>query len=217
LSTGWYGYRMTTVQLTDEQWAKLRDFLRSDPHAYLGTDDGACRRCVEVVLWIDRSGAQWRLLPTAYGNWKSLDKRFARWCDLGVWERMLVHCANDPDMEHGILDSTIVRAHPCAAGAEKNGTADAQALGRSRGGVSTQIHILVDGLGNPLRVRLTAGQCHASPPAPAVLEGLTFARVLADRGYAGQAFIDLVVQGGAAAVIPAHQRAKQPRDDDRWW
>src|SRR3712207_5860301 len=66
---------MTTVQLTDEQWAKLRDFLRSDPHAYLGTDDGACRRCVEAVLWIDRSGAPWRLLPTAYGTWKSVYNR----------------------------------------------------------------------------------------------------------------------------------------------
>jgi transposase len=208
---------MTTVQLTDEQWAKLRDLLRSDPYAYLGTAAGACRRCVEAVLWIDRSGAQWRVLPTAYGTWKSGSNRCARWCEQRVWARLLAHCANDPEMEHGILDSTIVRAHPCAAGAENNGTADEQALGRSGGGCSTKIPSLVDGVGNPLRVRLTAGQCPDSPPAPAVLEGLTCARVLADRGYAGQAFSDRVVQGGAAAVIPAHQRAQQPRDSDRWW
>ena len=100
---------------------------------------------------------------------------------------------------------------------KKNGTADEQALGRSRGGFSTKIHVLVDGLGNPLRLRLTAGQCHDSPHAPALVAGLTFTRVIADRGYAGQAFIDLVVQGGAEVVIPAHQRAKQPRDYDRWW
>src|SRR3712207_6574051 len=85
---------MTTVQLTDEQGAKLRDFLRSAPHAYLGTDDGACRRFVEAVLWSDRSGAQWRLLPTEYGNWNSVYNRFARWCDQGVCERMLAHFAN---------------------------------------------------------------------------------------------------------------------------
>ena len=100
---------------------------------------------------------------------------------------------------------------------KKNGTPDDQALGRSRGGFSTTIHLLVDGLGNPLRLRLTAGQCHASPHAPAVVEGLTCERVMADRGYAGQAFIDRVVQTGAEAVLPPHQRAQQPRDDDRWW
>ncbi len=110
---------MTTVSLTDAQWIKIRTFLQSDPHVYLGTNDQACRRFVEAVLWIDRSGAQWRLLPSDYGNWNSIYKRFARWCDQGVWARMLAHFAADADMEHGILDSTIVRAHSCAAGAEK--------------------------------------------------------------------------------------------------
>ena len=109
---------MTTVHLTDEHWTKLRAFLRIDPHAYVG-NEAACRRFLEAVLWLDRAGAQWRFLPTGYGNWNSIYKRFARWCDQGVWERMLAHFADDPDMEHGILDSTIVRAHPCAAGAQK--------------------------------------------------------------------------------------------------
>ncbi len=164
---------MTTVCLTDEQWTKIRAFLRQDAHVYVGADEQECRRFVEAVLWIDRSGAQWRFLPKEYGNWNTVYKRFARWCDRGVWARMVAHFADDPDLEHGILDSTIVRAHPCAAGAEKNGTVAEQALGRSRGGCSTKIHVLVDGLGNPLRVLLTAGQRHASPHAAALLDGLT--------------------------------------------
>ncbi len=76
---------------------------------------------------------------------------------------------------------------------------------------------MVDGLGNPLRVRLTAGQCHDSPYAAALLDGLTFARVIADRGYAGQPVIDVVLASGAEVVIPPHPRAKQQRDYDRWW
>jgi transposase len=99
---------------------------------------------------------------------------------------------------------------------KKNGDANEQALGRSRGGFTTKIHITVDGLGNPLRVRLTAGQCHDSTQAKTLVDGLKFQRVGADRGYASQEFVDWLVEQGIEAVIPPHQRSKQPRDYDQW-
>lgn len=111
---------MTDIQLSDEDWGKIRDFLRQEPHAYIGKDEQSCRRFLDAVKWMSRSGAQWRLLPTEYGAWNSVYKRYARWCDLGIWERMLAALASDPDTEQGMLDATIVRAHPCAAGAHKN-------------------------------------------------------------------------------------------------
>lgn len=110
---------MTDVTLSDEEWAKIREFLKQDTNAYVGKDEEACRRFVEAVKWIDRSGAQWRLLPEKYGKWNSIYKRFAGWSKAGVWQRMMGSCAEDADMEHGMIDSTVVRAHPCAAGAEK--------------------------------------------------------------------------------------------------
>ena len=110
---------MSRTHLPDQQWLNIRDFLRTEPHAYVGKNEAECRRFVEAFLWITRSGVQWRLLPAEYGNWNTVYKRFARWCDQGVWERMLQHFADDPDMEHGMVDTTLVRAHACAAGAAK--------------------------------------------------------------------------------------------------
>ena len=111
---------MTDIRLSDEEWGKIREFLRQESRAYVGRDEHACRRFVEAVKWMSRSGAQWRLLPAEYGAWNSVYKRFVRWCEAGVWERLLTALASDPDTEHGMIDATIVRAHPCAAGAQKN-------------------------------------------------------------------------------------------------
>jgi transposase len=109
---------MKPIKLHDDHWMKIQAFLRNCPNVKVGSAR-KCRRFVEAVLWMSRSGAQWRLLPAEYGNWNSVYKRFGRWCEAGIWEAMLVHFADDPDMESVLLDSTIVRAHPCAAGAQK--------------------------------------------------------------------------------------------------
>ena len=107
---------MSSVKLTSQQWSKILEFLRSESNLYIG-QQADCKRFIEAVLWMSRSGAPWRFLPAEYGKWNSVYKRFGRWSDNGVWERMHQHFIDDPDMEYLIIDSTIVRAHPCAAGA----------------------------------------------------------------------------------------------------
>lgn len=99
---------------------------------------------------------------------------------------------------------------------QKNGDAATQALGRSRGGFSTKIHVTVDGLGNPLRLRLTAGQRNDVTQAEAMIADLSFAYVLADRGYTGQDFRAQILDSGAQPVIPSKKNAKEAHAYDTW-
>jgi len=205
-----------SATLENDKWSKILQFLRSCPDVYVGKESD-CRRFVEALLWMTRSGAQWRLLPDKYGNWNSVYKRFARWCDKGIIERMHQHFINDPDMENFMIDSTIVRAHPCAAGAlKRSGGQEAQALGRSKGGFSTKIHVAVDALGNPLRFILTGGQVNDITQAQALTEGFSFEHALADKGYDSNAFVESVTNSGATAVIPPRSNRKDPREYDRY-
>ena len=107
------------VTFSDEQWRKILPFLKTCPNIYIGQEN-ECRQFLEAVLWIARSGAQWRLLPDSYGNWNTIYKRFARWSQQNVFEKLFEFCASDRDLEHLLIDSTIVRAHASAAGAQKN-------------------------------------------------------------------------------------------------
>ena len=126
------------------------------------------------------------------------------------------HFVQDPDMECLILDSTVVRAHPCAAGALlRDGGQAEQALGRSRGGFSTKIHIAVDALGNPLRYVLTAGQCSDIKQAETLVAGYKSDYVIADRSYDANAFLEIIESSGAKPVIPAHPRRIGKREYDK--
>ena len=101
-------------------------------------------------------------------------------------------------------------------GRQKNGGQAEQALGRSRGGFTTKIHVTVDGLGNPLRFRLTAGQSHDVTMAHEMIADLDFDYVLADRGYAAHHFRSQILASGAEPVIPPKRNAKEPQDYDTW-
>ena len=98
---------------------------------------------------------------------------------------------------------------------KSHGSGECQALGRSRGGFSTKIHIAVDALGNPLRLILTAGQCHDSPQAVALIDDFEPRALIADKGYDSDALIEAVTTKGIEAVIPPKKNRIKPRAYDR--
>ena len=99
-------------------------------------------------------------------------------------------------------------------GPQKRGSEN-QALGRSRGGLSTKIHLLTDGFGQPLAFRLTPGQAAEQPQALPLLEGRKAEAVIADRGYDTRAIIARVRQMGAQVVIPSRSHWLVQRVHDR--
>ena len=163
-----------------------------------------------------RSGASWRRWPPEYGKWHSVYRRWAAWCARGVWPRRMAYLQADSELSAGLRDSTVVRAHACAAGAPKKKGLD-PALGRSRAGFSTQIHILADQRGRPLCLRLTGGQRHDRTQARALVEAWTGAPLpclIADRAYDGDAFRAWRERQGIEAVIPARKGRTNPPPHD---
>jgi transposase len=106
--------------ITDADWDRIQDLLPGRPGqtGWLAQDN---RRFIDAVLWIAKTGAPWRDLPERFGQWNSVWKRFDRWAHKGTWQRVF-EALQDEDLEWLILDSTVIRAHPCAAGAGKKAT-----------------------------------------------------------------------------------------------
>lgn len=104
--------------ISDVDWDRIKDLLPGRPGqpGWVGKDN---RLFIDAVLWIAKTGAPWRDLPERFGNWNSVWKRFDRWARKGTW-KLVFEALQDVDLEWLILDSTVIRAHPCAAGAKKN-------------------------------------------------------------------------------------------------
>jgi transposase len=97
-------------ELSQAQFEKIKDLLpgkAGDP----GRTAADNLLFVNGVMWVLRSGSFWRDMPPRYGNWKSHHKRFSRWAQKGVWERVFQSLIKDPKNKYVMIDSTLVKAH----------------------------------------------------------------------------------------------------------
>lgn len=111
-----------------------------------------------------------------------------------------------------MLDATCVRAHQHAA--SQKSSADAEALGRRRGGLTTKLHAICDALGNPIRFLLTPGQRHDLSQAASLLKGVKTEAVLADRNHDANWLIAQIARLGADVVIPPKRNRRVQRAYD---
>ena len=105
--------------LTDEQFAALAGHL---PMVHTGPERQDDRRIISGIIHRFREGCRWRALPEEYGPYTTVFNRYNRWSRRGLWQRLfaaLVECADPPAL--AMIDSSAVKAHRSASGAQKGG------------------------------------------------------------------------------------------------
>jgi len=216
--------------LTDRQWAALEPLLP------VGKKPGrppkwSKRQLIDGIRWRTRVGAPWRDVPDCYGPWQTVYGLYRRWQRDGTWQRIVTGLQTSADAAGAItwdvsVDSTSARAHQHAAGARRRGDLQKEppggvraepadhALGRSRGGLTTKVHLACEQGQKPLSFVLTAGQRGDSPQFIPVLAGIRVPRpgggrprtrpdrVLADKAYSSRANRQYLRRRGIKATIP---------------
>ena len=115
--------------ISDETWALLEPHLPGRKGVWGGIAEDN-RRFIDAVFWILRTGAPWRDLPLEYGGWSNTHRRFIRWRDKGVWEKLLEILIDEPDYEWLMIDASHCKVHPHVALARGGN----QGMGRTKGG-----------------------------------------------------------------------------------
>jgi transposase len=235
---------MHRYELPDQQWARVEPLLpHRTHHDKAGHPFNDHRPIVNGILWILHTGAPWRDLPERYGPWETVFYRFNRWRRDGTWNRivtsLLDELDNNGEIDHDLwcIDGSVIRASRAAAGARRTaraarrlgGRKEAQmqeppdhALGRSRGGFGTKVHIACDSRGTIVGIHLTAGQRHESKFFEPTMARRLFhrrkgtrrwpRRLAGDKGYSYPRIRRWCKRRRIEAVIPT--RKDQPRDDN---
>ena len=192
-------------ELSDKEWKVIRAILPTKPRGVPRVDD---RRVLNGIYWVLRSGAPWRDLPDIYGPRTTCYNRFVRWRKAGIWDCIMRALTAAQDANVQMIDTTMVRVHQQAACIADSGN---QAIGRSRGGLTSKLHVVVDGKGLPLRLGITAGQAHDNQLCSSLLSGLARqTTVLADRAFDADWIRALVNGQGGWANIPPKRNRRQP-------
>jgi transposase len=185
-------------ELTDREWSVIKPMLPNKPRGIPRVDD---RRVLNGIFWVLRSGAPRRDLPESYGPRTTCYNWFVRWWQAGVWDQIMNALTAVHDAAVQMIDTSVVRVHQhgaCIAGNKE------QRMGRSRGGLTSNVHAVVDSNGLPVRLGLTAGEGHNR------LCSVLLRTASTNRVYDADWIRDLATQQGAWANIPPKRNRKEP-------
>ena len=220
---------MSRHDVTDQEWDTIRIHLPTERSGKRGRPWTDHRQVVNGILWVLCAGASWRDVPREYGKWQTVYNRFRRWTQEGIWDRVWESLLQRIDESQKInrslwgVDGSVVRAHRSAAGGSRKTkqNAETNALGRSRGGYSTKIHIVCDCKGIPLAVTATAGQRGEAREFENVMKSIPLSlhrrckrprAVAGDKAYSSGAIRRWLRSRGIKDIIPTRSgESRNPR------
>lgn len=133
---------MARGDLTDHEWQHLEPLLPPQQTKKKGSSYKDHRTVINGILWVLRTGAPWRDIPSRYGPWGTCSTRFRRWTKQGIWQKALealqaqAEQSGELDWNVTALDGSYIKAHPHAAGAKKGGPPPRKAKPSRRSGAA---------------------------------------------------------------------------------
>lgn len=203
---------MPRTILTDIRWELLLQVMKSTGRVY---DKAEHRMTFEGILYRMRTGIPWRDLPSEFGEWSTVYRRFNLWSKKGVLDNLFKSLSSMADFEWVFLDGSIVRAHQHSTGAA---TESSEQIGKSRGGNSTKIHLAVDSGGLPICFDLSEGQRHDIVHAESLIDQLDEVNtIVCDKGYDSEPFRTFVKERGGETVIAKRNYGQDIDKDSMDW
>tara|TARA_B100000745_G_scaffold183942_1_gene120584 strand:- start:166 stop:912 length:747 start_codon:yes stop_codon:yes gene_type:complete len=197
--------------LTDTAWKHIKLILKESGRIYNKYEH---RNTLEGILYRMRTGVQWRDLPSEFGIWNTVYRRFNLWSKKGILEKLFLYLTTENDPEWLFIDGSIVKAHQDSSGASSDND---EAIGKSRGGNSTKIHLAVDSNGFPVYFELSGGQVNDIVHAESLVAASPKAEyVVADKGYDSDKFRAVIEQKGSRQNIPRKLNSKKGNNDMDW-
>lgn len=108
-------------ELSAREWERIKDYLPPERSGQKGRPRKDNRMMLNGILWILRTGCQWRELPESYGSWQSVYARFRKWEKDGIFEKIFRELNRDANMEYICMDSPAIKVHESANGGVKKG------------------------------------------------------------------------------------------------
>ena len=201
---------METPFISRTKFNRIRKFLPARKHKN-SLDD---RVVISAILYIARHGLAWRQLPGIFGNWASVYSKFRRWSKAGIIKKIFEELARKlPKRSVAMVDSTFIKAQRAAASLRADN--QPRALGRSRGGITTKIHLLCNERCQPMDFMLTGGEVADIKIAPLLVARNKMKWLLADKAYDSWAFRSQLTSRRIKPCIPAKSNRKCPEEHDR--
>ncbi|MBI5692299.1 MAG: IS5 family transposase [Verrucomicrobia bacterium] len=166
-------------------------------------------RPMVTAIWdVLRTGGPRRDVPRELGPWNSVCTRCRRWCESGLWARMLAVLARGAVGALRHLDCSPIKLHQ--HGANPSGGQTAPAIGRTKGGLNTKLAAVVDAKGRVVAVSLAPGPRQDLKAIVSLVPALRGKRAVGDKGFDADTFHATLRHHRVRACIPPRRHRRRP-------